>query len=133
MQPVSSAAIYIIRLSSPSPLLPSATVRNQTVLELRTHLQVLRVQPTSRLLLTTLVLPDPGTVDHETEAMARVRDLSLLQLSNDRLPSKAEVFELIMAVRDSGGTLVVSNEIHSPGNAVIALEVRYEPYDDKVR
>nr|ACH72906.1 AflS [Aspergillus ochraceoroseus] len=132
-QTVVGAALYIMRLPSPSPLLSWTTVRNQVMLELRAHLQVLRAQPTSRLLLTALVLPLPGAVDRGTEAMVRLRDLSLLQLSNDRQPSKPEIIELLATARDSGGGLVLSNEIRSPSSAVIILEVRYQAYEEKGR
>ncbi|RMJ28738.1 hypothetical protein PHISP_00383 [Aspergillus sp. HF37] len=125
-QTVLGSAVYILRLASLSPQLPWATIRSQTMLELRAHLHALRAQPASRLLLTALVLPRPGDVDHWTDAMVRLRDLSLLQLSNDRQPSKPEIVDLVTSVRDSAGSLVLSNETHAPRNAVLALEVRYE-------
>jgi hypothetical protein len=131
-QTVLGAAVYILRLASPSPQLPWATIRSQAVLELRAHLYVLRAQPTSRLLLTALVLPRPGEVgDHWTDAMVRLRDLSLLQLSNDRQPSRPEIVDLLTSVRDSAGGLVVSNETHAPSSAALGLEARYEAHDAK--
>ncbi|KAI9373002.1 hypothetical protein BJX61DRAFT_505057 [Aspergillus egyptiacus] len=130
-QTVLGAAVYILRVPSPSPMQPWAKLRSQTVLELQAHLQVLRTQPTSRLMITALVLPPPGTVDPETESLVRLRDLSLLQLANGRQPTKTEIVEIVTGVRDSGGCLVVTREMHTTASAAIGLEVRYEPFSRK--
>ncbi|CBF80173.1 uncharacterized protein ANIA_07819 [Aspergillus nidulans FGSC A4] len=126
-QTVLGPAVYIVRIPSPSPMLPWTKLRSQTVMELQAHLQVLRTQPTSRLMIAALVLPSPGTVNQETESMVRLRDMSLLQLSNERQPTKTEIVEIVTGIRDSGGCLVVTREIHTTASAAIGLEVRYEP------
>ncbi|KAL4988007.1 hypothetical protein BDW68DRAFT_187592 [Aspergillus falconensis] len=130
-QTVMGAAVYILRVPSPSPMLPWAKLRSQTVMELQAHLQVLRTQPASRLMITALVLPPPGTVNQETESMVRLRDMSLLQLSNERQPTKTEIVEIVTGIRDSGGCLVVTREMHTTASAAIGLEVRYEPFARK--
>ncbi|KAL4865136.1 hypothetical protein BDV12DRAFT_155318 [Aspergillus spectabilis] len=132
-QTVLGAAAYILRIPSPSPMLPWATMRSQTVLELQAHLPALRSQPSSRLILTALVLPPPGAVDQGAEATVRLRDISLLQLSNERQPSKAEILELITAIRDSTGGLALIREIHASNSAAIAVEVRYQLSNDRGR
>ncbi|KAL4917413.1 hypothetical protein BDW62DRAFT_201845 [Aspergillus aurantiobrunneus] len=132
-QTVRGVAIYILRVPSPSPIFPWETMRSQTVLELQAHLQALRTQPNSRIILTALVLPPPGAIDQRTEAMVRLRDMSLLQLSNERQPSKTEIIELLTGIRDSTGGLVVSREITGPASAVIGLEVRYQYSNDRGR
>jgi hypothetical protein len=81
-------------------------------------------------MLTTLVLPAPGTVDLDTEAAARVRDLSLLQLANGRQADIMEMVDVLNGVRDISGGLVVTNEIRSPSSPLVAFEVRYQAYDD---
>jgi hypothetical protein len=81
-------------------------------------------------MLTTLVLPAPGTVDLDTEAAARVRDLSLLQLANGRQAEMMEMVDVLNAVRDISGGLVVTNEIRSPSSPLVVFEVRYQAYDD---
>jgi hypothetical protein len=108
-------------------------MRSQTVLELQAHLPALRSQPSSRLILTALVLPPPGAVDQGAEATVRLRDISLLQLSNERQPCKAEILELITAIRDSTGGLALIREIHASNSAAIAVEVRYQLSNDRGR
>lgn len=81
-------------------------------------------------MLTALVLPASGTVDLDTEASARLRDLSLLQLANGRQAEIVEMVDVLNGVRDSAGGLVVSNEIRSPTSPIVAFEVRYQSYDD---
>ncbi|KIA75629.1 hypothetical protein HK57_00561 [Aspergillus ustus] len=132
-QTVLSAAVYILRLPSPSPLLPWTSIRSQASLELQAHIQVLRNQPTSRLILTALVLPLPGTVDRGAEAMVRLRDMSLLQLSSERQPERLEIVELLTGVRDSAGGLVLNREVQGPSSAVVAFEVRYQASNGRGR
>lgn len=81
-------------------------------------------------MLTALVLPAPGTVDLDTEAAARLRDLSLLQLANGRQADMVEMVDVLNGVRDSSGGLVLTNEIRSPSSPIVAFEVRYQAYDD---
>ncbi|KAL4898953.1 hypothetical protein BDW74DRAFT_184229 [Aspergillus multicolor] len=126
-QTVVGAAVYVLRVPSPSPILPWASLRTQTMLELQAHLPVLRTQSESRLLITALVLPAPRTIDYEAETLVRLRDMSLLQLANERQPGKTEIVEMIAGIRDSGGCLVVTREVQTTASAAIGLEVRYEP------
>ncbi|KAL3458184.1 hypothetical protein BJX64DRAFT_228276 [Aspergillus heterothallicus] len=132
-QTVLSAAVYILRLPSPSPLLPWTNIRSQAAVELQAHVQALRNQPTSRLILTALVVPLPGTVDRGTEAMVRLRDMSLLQLSSERQPDRHEIVELLTGVRDSAGGLVLNREVQGPNSAVVAFEVRYQASNGRAR
>ncbi|KAL2867504.1 uncharacterized protein BJX67DRAFT_371862 [Aspergillus lucknowensis] len=132
-QTVQSAAVYILRLPSPSPLIPWTTIRSQTTLELQAHLQVLRTQASSRLILTALVLPRSGAVDKETEAMVRLRDMCLLQLSNERQPGRLEIVELLTGIRDAAGGLVLTREFQAPSSAVIAFEVRYQASNERAQ
>jgi hypothetical protein len=130
-QSVRNAAVYILRLSSPSPSSPLSSINSKAAAELSAHVDVLRANPGSRLMLTALVLPAPGTVDLETEAAARLRDLSLLQLANGRQAEMVELVDVLNGVRDSSGGLVLTNEIRSPTSPLVAFEVRYQAYDDQ--
>lgn len=129
-QPVRNAAIYILHLPSPTPSLKWSTIAIHATAELTAHVDVLRANPGSRLILTALVLPPPGTVDVEVEATARLRDISLLQLSNGRHAEKVEVVDLLNGIRDSSGGFVVTDEIRCPSSPFVALEIRYQSYDD---
>jgi hypothetical protein len=81
-------------------------------------------------MLTALVLPSPGTVDLDTEAAARLRDLSLMQLANGRQVDRLELVDVLKRVKDSSGGLVLTNEIRSPSSPFVAFEVRYQSYND---
>ena len=127
---VRDAAVYILRLRAPSPTTPIQSITTQVAAELSAHMDVLIANPASRLLLTARVSPAPGTVDVETEASARLRDLSLLQLMNGREAEADEVLDVLNAVRGAEGGLVLTNELRSRTSPVVAFEVRYQMYGD---
>jgi hypothetical protein len=129
-QSVKNAAVYIIRLPSPSPSAPLDSVMSRAAAALNAHIDVLRTSPESRLVLTALVLPAPGTVDLNSEVVARLGDLSLLQLANGRQVEGVEVVDMLKRVRDNSGGLILTDEIHSPNSPLVAFEVRYQAYDD---
>ncbi|KAL4807467.1 hypothetical protein BDV18DRAFT_167991 [Aspergillus unguis] len=127
------AAAYIIRVPSPTPTNKWTSIRAQTVSELQAHLQALHSNPGARLMLTALVLPAPGSLNKEVEAMVRLRDMTLAQLANDRQPSRADILELICTVQDPAGGLVVEREIGTPSSAAVVLEVSYQPSLSRVQ
>lgn len=128
LQFITDAAVYIIRLSSPSPTMTTRDIVNQAAIELSAHMDVLRTNPLARVLLLLRVLPRPGTVDVDTELSARVRDLSLLQLVNGREVEREEIVEILDAVRDYAGGLVLTGELRSPRSSMVALEIRYQTH-----
>lgn len=65
----------------------------------------------------------------DTEASARLRDLSLLQLANEREIDLSELMNMLNSVSDSMGRLVVVNKIRSRESVVVVLEVRYQVYN----
>lgn len=130
---VRPAAVYLVHLPSPSPSLPWSAISTHAVSELTAHVDVLRANPSARLVLTALVLPSQGTVDAEIEAAARVRDLSLLQLANGKHAGKSEVVGLLNGVRDSGGGFVLTDEIRSTSSAFVAWEIQYQAHDEMKR
>lgn len=79
-------------------------------------------------MLTARLLPEPGSVDADIEGLARVRDLSLLQLANEREMEIGELMDILDSVRDSMGKLVLVNKLCGRGNAMVALEVRYQAF-----
>ena len=79
------------------------------------------------LILTARLLPEPGSIqNHEVEAVARSRDLALLQLTNEGEMELVELLEIVDSVRDSVGKLVVINKVRSHNNLVVALVVKYQ-------
>ena len=132
LQPVKDAAVYILHLPAPSPVVPSYSLPARILAELRAHLGVLRANNTSiNLILESRLLPEPGTVEPDVEAMARLRDLSRLQLSNEREMEMGELVEIVNSVQDSIGRLVVINKLRSRHSAMVALGVKYQAYADR--
>lgn len=128
-QPISDASVYILHLPSPSPIIPYRSLATRIIAELRTHLDVLRSNPAATLILTPRLLPDPAAVNADTEASARLRDLSLMQLSNEREIDLSELMNMLNSINDSMGRLVVVNKIKSRESVVVVLEVRYQIYN----
>ncbi|KAL4872640.1 histidine phosphatase superfamily [Aspergillus spectabilis] len=107
-QPISDASVYILHLPSPSPTTPFGTLAARIIAELRAHLDVLHLNPSATLILTPRLLPDPGAVNPDVEATARLRDLSLLQLANEREVELAELLGILNTVSDSMGRMLSS-------------------------
>ncbi|KAL4987681.1 hypothetical protein BDW68DRAFT_197225 [Aspergillus falconensis] len=104
-QPITSANLYILHLPSPSPTIPFASLATHILAELRAHLDILRSNPSAALILTPRLLPEPSAVYSEVEASARLRDLTLLQLANEREIELAEWMNLLDSVSDNMGRL----------------------------
>ncbi|KAL9066490.1 MAG: hypothetical protein Q9161_007553 [Pseudevernia consocians] len=125
VQVIKDAAVYMLRLTTPSLFLPTNILG-----ELSAHLGVLRTNTSATLILAPPLLPEPGTVDPDVEAMARLRDLSRLQLTNECGLELDELIEMVNSVHDSRGRLVVAHKLRSPNSATVALGVKYEAYAD---
>lgn len=130
-QNIEDAAVYILHLPSPSPTVPLSSLPARIVAELRAHIGVLRARSSVTLVLVARLLPEPGDVDPDVEAKARLRDLSLLQLANEREMEMLELMDILNSVRDSTGRLVLVNKLRSRNNATVAFEVRYQLYADR--
>lgn len=124
-QLVKDAAAYIIRLTTPSTSLAA-----QIIPELNAHLSVLRSNRLATLILAPPLLPEPGTVDPDVEAMARLRDLCCLQLHNECELELDELIDMVTSVRDSRGQLVVVNKLRSSDGATMALGIKYHAFAD---
>ena len=116
VQKVTHAAAYILRQT--------------TLSELTAHLSVLRANAMAKLILAPPLLPEPGTVDPDVEVLARLRDLSRLQLTNECGLELGELLEMVDTVHDDKGRLVVVNKLRAPDNATVALGVKYQAYVD---
>ncbi|KFY27884.1 hypothetical protein V491_00709 [Pseudogymnoascus sp. VKM F-3775] len=128
-QMVKNAAVYILHL----PLLSlgeSSVLSARIVAELRPHLSVLRANTSATLVLAPRLLPQPETVDPDVEAMARLHDLSRLQLTNERDMEMEELEEIVNSIHDSMGRLNVAIKLRSRNSASVALAVKYQAYAD---
>ena len=129
-QNVEGAAVYVLRLPLPSPTAPPRSLPPQITAELKAHLAVLRASSTSRLILTARLLPETGIVDAESAVTACLRDMTLLQLANDRELEVSEIMNMLNSVGDSVGRLVLINKQRARNNATVTFEVRYQAYAD---
>jgi hypothetical protein len=130
LQMVKDAAVYILHLPSHSPGGPFHSLLARILAQLRAHLGVLRANASATLILAPRVLPEPGTADPDVEAMARLHDLSRLQLANEREMEMGELVEMVNSVHDGMGRLVVVNKLRSRKSATVALGVKYQAYTD---
>ncbi|KAF2133645.1 hypothetical protein P153DRAFT_281824 [Dothidotthia symphoricarpi CBS 119687] len=126
-QTIKDAAVYLIRLSTPT-LTP---IRTRILSELQAHLRVLEANKSALLVLTPRLLPEPSAVDVHVESMARLRDLSLLQLANDGDLTMQELMDLVDSVHDCNGRLVVVKKLSSRNIATVALGIRYQTNTDR--
>ncbi|EED18902.1 O-methyltransferase family protein [Talaromyces stipitatus ATCC 10500] len=118
-QTANEAVVYILHL----PLRSPNNVRN----ELMGHIDALRIHGSILLILTARLLPEPGTLsDPHVEAVARSRDLVLLQLANESEMELGELLEVIGTVKDSMGKLVVTKKLSARNGLVVSLVVKYE-------
>lgn len=120
-QTIKDAAVYLVRLST-SAIMP---VRSHIVSELQAHLGVLEANRTALLILTSPILPESGTVPPHTEHLARLRDLSILQLVGNGNLTLQELIELVDSIHDGDGGLVVVKKLHAPHSAFVGLGIRY--------
>lgn len=126
LQSTHGAAIYALAVPSPSPVVARPLLQPRIQAELEAHIGVLSSNPNSRMVLTARSLSPPGMNDLQAAAKARLHDLSLLQLSNDRELETSEMRSLVQSVGNSEGRLVVVNELRSPNSAAVAFEVRWQ-------
>jgi hypothetical protein len=122
-QPITDAAAYIIHIVPSSGREGGPTVRAQ----LHEYVGVLRASMGVMLVLTAQVLPEPGSIPNsEVEAVARARDLSMLQLANEGAVEMAELVDIIDTLRDETGKLVVINKLRAQDGLVLVLVVKYQ-------
>lgn len=128
-QHVKDAAVYILHLPSASPRPPPAGGSAAALIrsELQGYLDLLRNSGGVVLVLTARLLPEPGSLcGPEVEAVARARDLCMLQLAGEGEMEMAEVLGMIGTVRDSAGGLVVTSHLRSHNNLIVALVVKHQ-------
>ncbi|KAL4968759.1 uncharacterized protein BDV14DRAFT_187543 [Aspergillus stella-maris] len=114
-QPITDATLYILHLPSALPTQPTTTLASRMSTELRAHLDILRSNPNATLILTPRLLPDPGAVNADIEASARLRDLVLFQLANEREIEMGDLMGVLNSVSDTFSLSVApvaAEEIH---------------------
>lgn len=127
-QHVKDAAVYILHLPTACPRpSPGGSAGMLIKSELQSYLDLLRSNGGVMLVLTTRLLPEPGSLcGPEIEAVARARDLYMLQLANEGEMELAEMLGIIEAVGDNVGKLVVTSQLRSHNNSIVALVVKHQ-------
>jgi hypothetical protein len=129
-QIVKDAAAYIVRIPFPSFAASLPLFSARIAAELQAHFDVLAAAKNSMVILLGPFLPEPGAVDPDVEMAARARDLSMLQLANERDLNVSEVVDLVGSVGDNQGRLVVVNKLRSTNRITVALCIKYKTYAD---
>lgn len=129
-QPVADAAVYILH---PPDVFSNSTEEAPGGLairaELQHYLEILRISGGVMLVLTTRLLPEPGSLSNpEVEAAARARDLSMRQLSNKGEMEMVDLLSIVETVKDGMGKLVTTKKLRSQNGLVMALAVKYQAY-----
>lgn len=121
---VTDAAGYILHLpAGEGPVQRGLAIRA----ELQRYLGVLRAGGGFLIVLTPQLLPEPGSLsDPQAEAVARTRDLHMLQLTNEVEMETGELLELIEATGDGTGKLAVVHQLRSQKGLVLAVVARYK-------
>jgi hypothetical protein len=128
-QSVTDAAVYILHVPVTHPGSQSGPAGLLIKAELQDYLRVLRASGGIMLVMTTRLLPEPGSLsDPQVEAVARARDLSMLQLANEGEMEMSELLGIINTVRDGAGKLVVTNQLKSYNGLILALTIKYQPH-----
>lgn len=122
-QTIGNADAYILRLTTP---LTATPLPKQVLAELEAHLEVLRANKFATLILVLPFLPEPGTVGLDVEAVARLRDLGLLQLANQHEMEMGAILEVVNSVSDGGGRLEVVSKTVSSQGPLIVVGVKYQ-------
>jgi len=128
IQNIYDAAVYILHLPSASPRHPSQILLAQMTAELRAHLGVLHANTGATLVLTARLLLEPGDIEPGIEAITRLHDLSLAQLTNEQEIELFQIIDMINSVRDRTGRLVLANKLFARNNATVVFEIRYQVY-----
>ncbi|GFF62992.1 hypothetical protein IFM51744_11063 [Aspergillus udagawae] len=129
-QPVIDAAVYILHLPVVSMSSPTgAEGMDMVKAELKDYLGILRASGAILLIPTANLLPKPGSLSDSTfEAVARARDLSMLQLANEGEMEMTELLGIIDTTRDGLGRLVITNQLRSQNGLIVGLTIKYEAY-----
>jgi hypothetical protein len=129
-QPIRDATVYILHLngSASGGSGTATTTRLERIRsEIRQLVDVLRVNSSATLALTGLI-PDPGSVGARAEARARLRDMTLFQLTNQQDNEVGEILAMLSGMSDNTGRLILVNKNCSPRSGDLALELRYQPF-----
>ena len=123
-QPVKDADVYLLRMI----LHDWPAAEAQAIL--KNHLEPLKANSRTRLVIMDTVLPPPGSTGVVEEALLRVRDLTMIQAFNSKERELQDFVDLFTRVEDGDGCLVLRKMVKPPGSVMSVLEVVYQTYED---
>lgn len=145
-QNVLNGSVYVLSFPAASPLLPSRELCYRVAAELQSHLAILA---NSQAVLFLVIRGVGRQVLHvaegnpsawpssdenpDMESLARIRDLSLWQLADDREIELCDLFDLVSQVQDSLGSLAVVNRLSAQRGSTVALEIRYQAHSKRTQ
>lgn len=140
-QTVLNGSVYVLSFPAASPLLPSRELCYRVAAELQSHLAILANSQAALFLVMRGVgrqtegnaWASNGGENPEAESPARIRDLSLWQLADDREVELCDIFDLVSQVQDSLGSLTVVNRMSAQRGPTVALEIRYQVHSKRTQ
>lgn len=130
-QPVRDAIVYVLHLNgfAANGGLGAATTALERIRnEVRQLVDVLKVNSSATLALTSGLIPDSGSVGARAEARARLRDMTLFQLTNQHDIEVGEILTMLFAMSDNAGRLILVNKYCSPRTGDLTLELKYQAF-----
>ena len=133
---VMDAAAYMYRVPQlcQTPRVPTLSLPSRTTSDLRADVGVMRANPRSILILTARPLPEPGAINPHLETLARLGELSRVQLTNGRTIPIREIIQLLKSVGNDAGWLMVAKQLLSSDSdkTIVASVAQYQPYQQKM-
>ena len=122
------ATVYLLHIPNPFPYASSGVHAGVCTAELRAHFDLLLANAKGILILIADVLPESGTPNAPVEAVARLQDLLLLQMGHEKAFDMTRLMWLLESTaREDIGRLTVVNQLSSPDQPILALELRARP------
>ena len=126
-QTVSGAAVYLLHLPSPAAGI-SGSISSVMKSEMQAHVNVLRNTSAILVLLTTSA-EGSDSAGSDIGAGGLVRDLSLLQLTNEnRSMHMTEMSDIIQSIGDDTGRMSIVSKFQSRRSGLVAIGVRFQPF-----
>lgn len=127
-QPVRDAIVYVFHLNGFGNGGLGATALERIQSELQQLVDVLRTNSSATLVLTSGLIPDLGSIGARAEARARLRDMTLFQLTNQQDNEVGEILAMLSTLSDMAGRLVLVNKNCLPRTGDLALELKYQAF-----
>ncbi|KAL2751792.1 hypothetical protein ACRALDRAFT_2045052 [Sodiomyces alcalophilus JCM 7366] len=127
-QPVRDAIVYVFHLNGFANGGLGATARERIQSELKQLVDMMKMNSSATVVLTSGLIPDLGSIGARAEARARLRDMTLFQLTNQQDNELGEILAMLATLSDITGRLVLVNKNCLPRTGDLALELKYQAF-----